>query len=114
MECIKCGRETDGSQAFCSDCLTQMAQHPIKPGTPVHIPVRPTGHEKAAARSREQTPAQTIAQLRRTIRGLTVTVAILSLLLCATAAFLLHALGTQTESGRPGRNYTVDTFNTSP
>ena len=114
MECIKCGRETDGSQTFCGECLEQMAKHPVKAGTPIHLPVRPAVREKAASHSRERaTPSQAIARLQRTIRWLTVTIAILSLLLCATAVFLLHTLQTQDDS-RPGRNYTVETDNSSP
>ena len=114
MECLRCGRETDGNTAFCSACAQQMAKHPIKPGTPVLLPVRPASGEKAAARKRERTPSQTIAQLQQMIRWLTVIIALLSLLLCATAVFLLHTLDAQADSNRPGRNYTVDTHNTAP
>ncbi len=114
MECLKCGIEIDSGHTFCDECVAQMAKHPIKPGTPVHLPIRPTTHEKAAARTRERTPSQAIAELRRMIRWLTVTIAVLSLLLCATAVFLLHTLDAQSENNRPGRNYTVDTSNTAP
>ena len=113
MECIKCGRETQAGQTFCDECLQQMAKHPVKPGTPVHLPVRPAS-EKAASRKRERTPAQVIGDLQKMIRWLTVTIAILSVLLCATAVFLLHALDAQNAKSAPGRNYTVDTSNTSP
>ena len=114
MECLKCGREIEPSQAFCDECVAKMAKHPIEPGTPVHLPLRPTSGEKAAARKRERTPSQIIAELRKMIRWLTVIIAVLSLLLCATAAFLLHTLDNQSESNRPGRNYTVDTTHTFP
>lgn len=114
MECLRCGIEIDSGKTFCDDCVAQTARYPIKPGTPVLLPVRPASGEKAAARKRERTPSQTIAELRKMIRFLTVVITILSLLLCATAAFLLHTLDNQDDSNRPGRNYTVDTYNTSP
>ena len=40
MYCLKCGRETGSEKVFCDDCLTAMEQHPVKPGTPIHLPRR--------------------------------------------------------------------------
>ena len=114
MECLRCGVEIDSGKTFCDDCTQQMAKHPVAPGTPVLLPVRPAAGEKAARKREERTPAQTIADLQRMIRWLTVTIAVLSVLLCATAVFLLHTLDAQADSNRPGRNYTVDTYNTAP
>ena len=41
MNCMKCGREIALGQVFCKDCLADMAQYPIKPGTPVQLPTQP-------------------------------------------------------------------------
>ncbi len=109
MACMKCGKETAGTQVFCEECLMLMEKHPIAPGTPVQLLPRPLNHEKAAPRKRERTPSQTIADLQKLIRWLTITIAVLSLLLCATAGFLLHTLEKQSSGSNIGRNYTTDT-----
>ena len=113
MACLKCGKETTTSQVFCDACLEQMTQHPVKPGTPVQLLPRPA-REKQAPRKRERTPAQTIADLQTMIRWLTVTIAVLSVLLCATAGFLLHTLEAQSTGEVIGRNYTTDTSGMLP
>lgn len=40
MSCMRCGKETEESQVFCAECLADMERHPVKPGTPVQLPVR--------------------------------------------------------------------------
>lgn len=40
MSCIRCGKETDVDQIFCDECLQDMERHPVKPGTPIQLPVR--------------------------------------------------------------------------
>ncbi len=114
MECIKCGKETSGTQMFCSECLEDMANYPVKAGTAIHLPSRPTANERPAPRSRERSMSETISSLRRLIRWLTVTIAILSILLCATAGFLIHTLDKQAAADMIGRNYTTDTSISEP
>ena len=41
MNCMKCGREITLGQVFCKDCLVDMENFPIKPGTPVQLPAEP-------------------------------------------------------------------------
>ena len=41
MQCLKCGRETEGTNVFCKACLEQMSARPVRPGTPVTIYPRP-------------------------------------------------------------------------
>lgn len=112
--CLKCGKETEATQVFCPECLEQMSRYPVKPGTPVHLPNRPAVHERQPVRKRERTPSQTIAELQTLIRWLTVTIAVLSVLLCATAGFLIHTLDDKSDTDTIGRNYTADTSNTQP
>ena len=114
MECMKCGKETSGTQVFCPECLEDMANHPVKAGTTIQLPRRPTTPEKPAPRSRERTMSETVSSLRTLIRWLTVTIAILSVLLCATAGFLIHTLEKQAEADMIGRNYTTDTSISEP
>ena len=113
MNCMKCGKETDASQVFCGECLAEMEKFPVKPDAPVHLPQRPS-HEKQPPRTREQTPADTIHSLRGLVRWLTILIAILSALLCATAGFLLHTLNAQASNNTVGRNYTTTTTGTNP
>ncbi len=40
MSCMRCGKETDEGQVFCTECLEDAERHPIKPGTPVQLPKR--------------------------------------------------------------------------
>ena len=40
MKCLRCGNNAPEDQLFCDECLTSMDNHPVKPGTPIHIPKR--------------------------------------------------------------------------
>lgn len=108
MNCLKCGKETEDTQVFCSDCRQIMDNYPVKPGTAVHIPHRDTAvQEKKTTRRREPTAAETILQQRGMIRWLTVTIAILSVLLCLVAGLLIHTLDVQPPSRPIGQSYPV-------
>lgn len=41
MNCLRCARETEENHLFCNQCMKDMERHPVKPGTPVHLPDRP-------------------------------------------------------------------------
>ena len=41
MYCMKCGREVEGEQVFCPECLELMEQEPIAIRTSVKIPRQP-------------------------------------------------------------------------
>ena len=41
MYCMKCGREVEGEEVFCSECLEQMEQEPIPMQASVKIPRQP-------------------------------------------------------------------------
>ena len=107
MLCLKCGKETTENQVFCGDCLNVMQAYPVKPGTAVHIPLRENPvHDKKPTRRRES-PQDQLSQLRLLIRCLTATIAVLSILLCATAAMLIHTLDKNPTPSTIGRNYTT-------
>lgn len=40
MSCMRCGKATEESELFCAECLADMERHPVKPGTPIQLPVR--------------------------------------------------------------------------
>ena len=41
MYCMKCGREVEGEEVFCPECLAQMEQEPIAMNASVKIPRQP-------------------------------------------------------------------------
>lgn len=120
MQCLKCGKKTTDRQVFCDECLSVMQDYPVKPGIPIHLPQRePRTVEKKAPAQRGPTAAEQLDNLRTTTRWLLGVIAILSLLLIATAGMLIHTL--EQSSARPdsdksdiGRNYTTSGFGTQP
>ena len=110
MQCLKCGKETTGEKVFCDDCLEVMEQYPVNPSTPVPAPrVVANTQEKKATRRRPPTEEETILQLKGLIRLLTVTVAILAVLLCFVAGLLMQQLETNQNKNAIGKNYTSAT-----
>ena len=45
MSCMKCGRDTQEGQVFCTACREVMAKYPVKPGIAIQLP----GQKKAPA-----------------------------------------------------------------
>ncbi len=110
VRCMKCGGEAPDNRVFCDTCLDAMDQYPVKPGTPVLLPLRQAkGQEKhSAPQDREPTAAEQLGQLRRMIRWLTAIIALLSVLLCGTAIMLLRSLEDRTPTAPSiGKNYTT-------
>ncbi len=110
MNCLKCGKETQNNDVFCESCLQSAKAAPVRPGTAIHLPQReaPSQEKKPAPRRHIPTPAEQILQLRGTIRWLSIVVAVLSVVLCLTAAMLIHTLTTPADTGADlGRNYTT-------
>ncbi len=108
MACLKCGRELAEGQSFCNGCREDMAQHPVKPDTPVHIIPRPVVQtEKKQSRKDKQSDKQQHAHLRSAIRWLTAAVGILTVVSCLLAGILLHTLAAEPKPEEIGRNYTV-------
>ena len=109
VNCLKCGKATKDGHVFCPDCQEQMAKHPVKPGAVIHLTQRevPLSDKKSAARSREDTPQDQLLQLRKMIRWLIATIALLSLLLCSAAGMLVHTLTEENATPAIGRNYTT-------
>ena len=103
MNCMKCGREIPEGQVFCAGCLEVMAACPVSPGTHVHIPKRPT--KLSEKKSKELTPAEQIRLLKKAIRWLLVTVAVLTAAMGILAILLLQQ--PQAQKRAIGRNYTT-------
>ena len=94
MLCIKCGRKLEEGQVFCNLCLGDMAEYPIKPGTPIQLPPPQT---EAPVKPRKKIPVvfkkpeMEINRLRSSIRWLTFILIVL-LLAFAFSCVLLIAL----------------------
>lgn len=108
MHCIKCGKETKGSDVFCQDCLLVMQTQPVKPGTAVHIPVRPAS-KKPASRKKALSPEEQTAKLRKHLRQLRWTIFALILALAVTTASTLYLLHRQGVLEDLGKNYSTVT-----
>ena len=73
--CLKCGRSAGEDQVFCEACLKDMERYPVKPGTPVVLPVRPVREAERRPEKRKVPPAVEIARLRRQRQSLWIAVA---------------------------------------
>lgn len=105
MNCMKCGREIPEGQVFCSGCLEVMAAYPIAPGAHVNIPKRPA--KVPDKKDKGLTPAEQIRLLKKCIRWLLFTVAVLTAALAILTVLLLHE---PEQPRRPiGQNYTTET-----
>ena len=68
---MKCGKEIQENRVFCEDCLADMAQHPVKPGTPVQLPARPVQIvAKRGSKKKEITPETQLKRQRAAIAWL--------------------------------------------
>ena len=109
MNCLKCGKETRGADVFCENCLQDARSYPVKPGTAIHLQQRDAviAERKKTPLQIGPTPNEQIRQLRRTVRRLSLTVAVLSVVLCLIAALLIHNLSNSAEGSDIGRNHTL-------
>lgn len=72
MNCLKCGKVTTNEQIFCDDCLQVMAQHPVKPGTPVYLPQREgaASPKKPSRKNRQVSAEEQVKELQKRNRRL--------------------------------------------
>jgi hypothetical protein len=112
---MKCGREIALGQVFCKECLADMANYPIKPGTPVQLPTHTHSTQPRRERSvrKPKKPEEQIAILKRYVIGLSVALLTVTLAFSITTAILSHKLEDAQSNSIPGQNYsTVDDTNT--
>ena len=108
MNCMKCGREIPLGQVFCKDCLTQMAEHPILPGTPVQLPVhKPEPTRKPASSRKTRKPEEQIARLRRSVRGLIIALVAVTLVGAVAISILVNVVIKSRNTVLPGQNYST-------
>lgn len=90
MKCIKCGKDTVGAAVFCDTCLDDMAQHPVKPGTPLVLPKRDSQPVIRRSRKRVMKPEQQVLLLKKWIRRLLAAIALLLLALAVSVLLLVR------------------------
>ena len=108
MNCMKCGREVALGQVFCKDCLADMAEYPVKPGTPVLLPPpSATAPKRTAAVRKSRKPEEQITILKRLVLGLSLAVLVISLAFAITTSVLANKLAQQKDDALPGQNYST-------
>ena len=110
MNCMKCRREIALGQVFCKECLADMAEHPVKPGTPVILPPRePASTAKRTTARKVRKPEDTIAMLRTALVIVSLMLLAVSLAFAITTTLLLQReVVEQTPTAPPGQNYSTE------
>ena len=111
MNCMKCGVEIQEGQVFCDHCLSVMAQHPVRPGTHIHLPKRALAVEapkKPVKKKRVLSLEEQLSALKMKVLRLRLTAAILAFLFCVASGFLAMKVFQADAEPTTGRNYTVD------
>ena len=107
MFCMKCGREIVLGQVFCKECLADMEQYPIKPGTPVpqFDPAPVVVVKRSAAPRKQKKPEEMVTDLKKWILGLSVSLLAVILGFSIVTAILIHRLETAEDKVPAGQNY---------
>ncbi len=92
MNCMRCGIEIEEPDVFCADCLADMERHPVKPGTPIQLPVRipAPASKKARFRLQESKWTDKIFMLKYIIVWLVVLIVLLAAALVLCICMLLQ------------------------
>ncbi len=106
MQCLKCGRETEGTNVFCKACLEQMSARPVRPGTPVTIYPRPEKKPSAPVKN-QITPEEQIIKLKHRSRRMAVVITLLSVMLVLSATGLGWKLYQDLRKFPLGQNYST-------
>lgn len=96
MKCMKCGTAITSGQVFCENCLQGMANHPVKPGTPIQLPpkatsVAPKPSHKRVKKVRK--PEEQVIHLRKTVFALILVILLLAAALCFALVSLVQLGG---------------------
>ena len=111
MNCMKCGVEIQAGQVFCDHCLSVMEQHPVRPGTHIHLPKRALAVDspkKPVKKKRTLSPEEQISALKLKIMRLRLAAVIFAFLFCVACGFLAMKVFQAPAEPTTGRNYTVD------
>ena len=114
MNCMKCGKDISGSGVFCESCLQVMAQYPIKPSAPVHLPRKKEAPVvKKTPRKRAIPPEEQVALQKRVIKRLRIALTVLAVAFALVTGLLVYKYLQDMNAPDPtvgiSRNYTIDT-----
>ena len=112
MICLRCHRETDNQQNFCSACLQSMEQYPVNSETLIQLP-RPRSDEKQSGKKRVISAAEQLTRMRRLLQWMIAISAVLLILFGVVTALLIKEYQTTIPYQQPmGRNYSVTIIDT--
>lgn len=106
---MKCAREIALGQVFCKECLADMSEYPVKPGTPVPMFTQPAAVQpkRTSPVRKPKKPEEQIAELKKWIVGLSVALLAVVLGFVITTTILSHQL-TEAQNAIPlGQNYST-------
>ena len=109
MHCIKCGKETKGSDVFCQDCLLEMQKYPVQPGTVVLLPRRKDSSSKKTIKRHTPAPEELISNLRRQNTALLFLLTVCIIAIALMFEPTMHYM--QEEHYEIGQNYSSVTNN---
>lgn len=109
MECMKCGTKAAGKQVFCDTCLAEMERYPVKPGTAIHIPARPSAApaKKAASKKKAVAPEVQVKRQKKLIRWLIADIVLMMIALGLAFYLLIQTDGFQDAKQTIGENYHI-------
>ena len=109
VTCMKCGREISLGQVFCKDCLSDMQAHPVKPGTPVVLPIHePINTARRTNARKIRKPEEQITLLRKLLLIVSISFLIVSLALAITISVLIANNAEDDPASLPGQNYSTE------
>lgn len=110
MNCMKCGRDIEEGQVFCSICRDEMAKYPVNPATAIVLPVRkPKPAPKKTRRKAPPSAEELLKKARARLRRLFILWVLTLALFLAAAAAAIHLWEVPVAKFRPGQNYSSST-----
>ena len=111
MQCMKCGRDTEADQVFCTNCKEIMKKYPVRPGTVVQLPYRPPQSSKKVLTRRRNNMSveEQLKMLRRVVKW---QIAVIVVLIAAVVSLSRVSVDLYEESEKkvlPGQNYVTAT-----
>lgn len=111
MHCMKCGKDTGGSQVFCGDCLAEMEKYPVKPGTTVYIPSRSRAVHKNQRHPAPIEPEEQLRRMQGKVRWLSAGLLVTLLALAASAVLIVYLYRQPDNPFTTGQDYSVSDTN---